>query len=407
MSEREALSVPDAESAILRRPSRRRRRVRTVVIAAVLAALVIAGATVGFLLHQRQLSQPVQYRTAVVRLGTITASLQISGNLQPADPTDVNFLVSGSVTAVDAKLGQQVAAGQTLATIDSTLLQNTLTTTQATLSAAQAALAQDDAVGATDLQIVQDQSQVTIAKVNVAQARAAVQEATLTAPVAGVIEQVNLAVGQQVGGGQSPSSGGSGEASGGEASGGAGAPASSAAATTSGSNPEFVIIPAGGPLAITGSVSDTVVDQLQVGQKAEVTPAGSSKAVEGTVTAIAPAATISSSGVATFPVTVQIPNPPSAPRPGTSASVQIITKQATDVPTVPTSALHSSGGRTTVEVLRHGRPQVVTVVTGISDAGETQILSGLEVGDVIVLATVSGYVPPPTFGGPGGGKGGG
>ena len=153
---------------------------------------------------------------------------------------------------------------------------------------------------------------------------------------------------------------------------------------------------------MTGAVSDAQVGQITVGQLARVTPAGSTEALTGKVTQIAAVATVSS-GVATFPVTVTIDGSNPSLHAGTSASIEIIVNQASQVLTVPTSALRGSS----VQVLVNGQAQTRPVQIGASDPLRTQILTGLNAGDQVVTATVSGTVPTTTRGGGLGGFGGG
>jgi hypothetical protein len=77
---------------------------------------------------------------------------------------------------------------------------------------------------------------------------------------------------------------------------------------------------------------------------------------------------------------------------------------------VPTSAVRSSGAGSVVQVLVNGAEQARAVTVGASDALRTQVLSGLNPGDQVVVATVSSTVPTTTgngggalFGGGGGG----
>ncbi|MHB8572139.1 MAG: efflux RND transporter periplasmic adaptor subunit [Candidatus Dormibacteria bacterium] len=244
--------------------------------------------------------------------------------------------------------------------------------------------------GPTSLQLSLEQSQVAVAQQAADNAQKALEGATITAPLAGVITSVGVTTGQAWSGATS-----------GNATGGA-AGAGSAHA---------VVLTVPGAFQVTGSVSDTQVGQIVLGQSATVTPAGATQALFAKVTSIASSATISS-GVATFPVTVTITDPSNSLHSGASATVTIILNQVVHVLTVPTSAVRGGGS---VQVLVNGKPQSVTVTTGAADATRTQILSGLNLGDTVVLATVTSTVPATgggggagnILGGGGGGRGGG
>jgi multidrug efflux pump subunit AcrA (membrane-fusion protein) len=209
-----------------------------------------------------------------------------------------------------------------------------------------------------------DEAQIQIDQVNVNTLQHQLDGATLTAPIAGVVAQVNIKAGQSVSGG------------------GGGANSSSYA----------IVIFTPGSYAITGTVSDSQVNLVAVGQTAQVTAAGSSQAILGKVSAIAPAATVSS-GVATFGVTAQLTDTSNSIKPGISATASIVVNQVVHVLTVPTSAVHTTAAGTTVQVLVNGAPQSVAVQTGASDPTRTEITSGLRLNQVVVIAVVTSSVP--------------
>jgi multidrug efflux pump subunit AcrA (membrane-fusion protein) len=251
--------------------------------------------------------------------------------------------------------------------------------------------------GTTSQQLQIDQTQVTVAQVSADTAQRNLNQATLTAPADGTVGQVSIAVGQSVSGSSSSSSGGS----------------STAATTTSSSTTHALSLITPGSYAVTGSVSDAQIGQVAVGQAARVTPAGSTQALSGTVSAVATVATVTS-GVATFGVTVTIDGDNPSLHAGVSASVSIIINQVSQVLTVPAAAVRNTGTASSVQVLVNGKPQATPVTVGATDALHAQILSGLNPGDQIVIATVSSTVPTTTtrnglggggFGGAGGGGG--
>lgn len=329
---------------------------------------------------------------------TLTASLQIQTTDCGATPPASTCAQDGVTVNTDkAKLA---ADSQVLARDKSTLdsVKNSLAATiakaqqgndQAAASVASAAQqlsgarssmsALNTSTSPQTLQI--DDAQIQIDQVNVNTLQHQLDGATLTAPIAGVVAQVNIKAGQSV------NAGGGGSAS-----------------------TYAVVIYTPGAYAITGTVSDSQVNLVAVGQSAQVTPAGATQAVLGKVTAISPAATVSS-GVATFGVTAQLSDTSNSIKPGISATASIVVNQVVHVLTVPTSAIHTTAAGTSVEVLVNGAPQSVSVQTGASDPTRTEILSGLSLNQVVVIAVVTSTVPtngtganPGTvFGGGGGG----
>jgi HlyD family secretion protein len=81
-----------------------------------------------------------------------------------------------------------------------------------------------------------------------------------------------------------------------------------------------------------------------------------------------------------------------------SASVSVIINQVVGVITVPTSAVHTTGAGSTVTLFVNGKPDPVAVTVGSADATLTQILSGVKVGDTLVIATITSTIPSSTTG---------
>ena len=109
------------------------------------AAVVVVGVGTGVGIAAAQASGGQGFRTGVAANGNAVRTITVSGTVQPVNEAQTSFQVSGTVTAVDVSVGQQVSAGQTLATLDTTSLQEQLSLAQATLATAQARLNQDEA----------------------------------------------------------------------------------------------------------------------------------------------------------------------------------------------------------------------------------------------------------------------
>lgn len=232
--------------------------------------------------------------------------------------------------------------------------------------------------GSTSPQTVQiDAAQIQIDQVNVSTLQHQVAGARLVSPIGGVVSQVNVKEGQSV---------------------------------TGGGTTYAVVVYTPGAYELTGTVSDAQVNLVADGQTVQVTPAGSTQAVLGKITAISPAATVTS-GVATFAVTARLGDASNSIKPGISATASIVVNQVVHVLTVPTSAVHTTATGNTVQVLVNGAPQSVSVQVGASDPTRTQIVSGLKLNQVVVIAVITSSVPTSTagtvFGGGAGGRGGG
>ena len=84
------------------------------------------------------------YRVATVTRADIGQSLTVVGTVEPVNDASSSFQVAGKVATVTATVGQQVTAGQSLATLDTTALSESVSSEQSTLNAAEAKLVQDE-----------------------------------------------------------------------------------------------------------------------------------------------------------------------------------------------------------------------------------------------------------------------
>lgn len=339
---------------------------------AVAAALVVVavGAATAWAMTRPKGDATSAATTVSVTATTLRQTVTSSGTFEPASQADLSFGASGTVTAVKVGVGDSVAAGQVLAIIDSTDLANAVELAQANVDAASAQLSQSRSSGASSTQIAAAQAQVAAARAKVTSATASLKAATLTAPMAGIVATISISTGSQVG------------SSGGAAVGGAG---SSAASTSS--SAQIVVISTRKWL-VQASVSSSDLASLKKGLQAEVTPSGSRTKVFGTVSSVGVIAS-SSSGVATFPVTIAVTGSPTGLYVGGTAGVAIIVKALTDVLTVPTSAIHTENGLTVVHQVKNGATVTTPVTLGLVSGTTTQVTKGLSLGDEVVVSTSS------------------
>lgn len=80
------------------------------------------------------------FQTRTVALGTVRSAVSGTGTVVPAAQYNLSFGEAGTLTEVDAKVGEVVKQGQVLAKIDQTIFQNALTQANNNLTTAQAAL---------------------------------------------------------------------------------------------------------------------------------------------------------------------------------------------------------------------------------------------------------------------------
>lgn len=159
-------------------------------------------------------------------------------------------------------------------------------------------------------------------------------------------------------------------------------------------------------LQVTANVSETDVSSVQAGQSATVTLNASGKSYPAQVQVISPTSTVVSN-VVEYAVTLDLTDAvPSSVRPGQSASISIVTGEASDTLYVPNSAITTAGGRSIVTVVgSDGKETITPVTTGIVGTTNTQITSGLSQGEnvLLTLAATTGSTSGRGFGGLGGG----
>lgn len=94
-----------------------------------------------------------------------------------------------------------------------------------------------------------------------------------------------------------------------------------------------------------------------------------------------------SSTIQVFPVKVLFANPDRLIKPGMSGDARITIARRERVLAVPIAAIHKHEGSYSVQVLRAGKPTEVPVRVGSSNLEKVEILAGLQRGDQIVLDT--------------------
>jgi HlyD family secretion protein len=96
-------------------------------------------------------------------------------------------------------------------------------------------------------------------------------------------------------------------------------------------------------------------------------------------------------GVVTYTVKASLVVLPDAPRPapGMNARGQIVTSSKPDVVVVPPRAIRRKGLEQVVDVRVDGRVEERVVTTGVTDNDNVEILSGLEEGDIVIVAALT------------------
>jgi membrane fusion protein, macrolide-specific efflux system len=338
-----------------------------------------------------------QYLTGAATTGDVADDVAATGTVAASASYGVSFgsaahlagasTAAGStawrVSTLKVKVGDTVKKGVVLATADTTDLKRQLTDATAALGSAkiQLAIAQDDLDAATTTAATR-QATMTLynAETQVSNARKArtdlinqIRLATLTAPVDGVVTAVNIVAGLE-------------------------APSGDAIVIDTAS------------LQVTADVVESDLASMAVGQTATVSIAAVNADVTGKVTAIAPTAVGNTTGgVVSYAVTVSIDQPPATVRAGMTADVTITIDSATNVLTVPATALRGTAGNYSVLLIdAAGQTTPQPVEVGLVTNTTAEIKSGLSAGQEVVTGVNTAQTGTATngTGGFGGGFGG-
>ena len=135
------------------------------------------------------------------------------------------------------------------------------------------------------------------------------------------------------------------------------------------------------------TVNDTDVALIQPGDQVEMTSDNLTGTVFGVVRTVGPLST--STGVASYPVVVDVTGDTSKLHDGISVNASIVYERRSNVLTIPTAAITKSadGTATVTKVAADGSLSTVKVTTGESSGSQTEITAGLSEGDQVQVIT--------------------
>ena len=366
------------DEVALPKPARRGKRRRLITIS-VLLVLVIAAGVVFYVF--RSSSTTTTYQNIPVTQGNLVLTATATGSVQ-ANTYDADFSTSGTLAAIYVHVGQQVHAGQKLARLNTTALQDAL-------KVAQTQLQQTEDFGTWDA--------IQIAQAQVDQAQHNLDAATLTTPHSGVITAINGSIGSTPGG---------------SASGG------------------FIAITDMSALNVLLSVTEADIGHVARGDLVKFTvDAYGNRAFRGQVDSITQSGQ-TSNNIVTYPVSISVDSSSLQGAnliPGMTANATITTMTLQNVLLIPNSAVSFAQGAVTQGLIQlnqvqsaqtsarqtlagmirsqgvslwqdnpnpsyvleqlNGQLTAVPVILGLSDGSSYEVLSGLNANDMIVVGT--------------------
>ncbi len=297
-------------------------------------------------------SDVINIKVTAAAITTLENTSPLTGRLQPVDEVTIVPKAMGNVTGVNVELGQKVAKGTVLFTIDNTLVATTYNTAKASYLDAQTNLSRMETLykeGAVSLQqYEQAKTAYTAAKDGYTAASDGVSNYTVTAPIDGYITSINVAVGSM---------------------------ASQAAPAATIANID--------KLEIETSLSETMINKIKVGDKVDVlVSSASDKPFTGTVTALSPAP---ATGSLTYPMKVTLDNANTEVKPGMFAEVVITSDKTAGVIALPSNAVIVKSSKTVVATIEDKKVVFKEVVVGVDNGTLAEIKSGIKAGDTVVI----------------------
>lgn len=201
-------------------------------------------------------------------------------------------------------------------------------------------------------QLLADQAAIDVAEADLEIAQARLAFSAITSPIAGRVAAVSLAAGDTV---------------------------------SAGSDSAVITVIGDDGYVVETTVPLNSVGKLKIGQSVQATVAANGKSYAGEVSSIG-VLNVSSTSTPAFAVVVALDAGDDRLLNGGSARLAIEAAAVEDALTVPSSAIHRDGSATTVDVLQNGSSKSVEVELGAVGAERTEILSGLDEGQQVILA---------------------
>lgn len=339
-------------------------------------ALVVIGvvAIIAFATLQTADDNAASTETAQVIRRDIGSTVLATGIIKPMVGAEVKVgsLISGVVKRLRANIGDYVTAGQIIAELEDSELQARVNQNLAAVEKARADLQYAQTAFGRDQSLLEkalisqqqvDQSETSLkvseallkqAEANLDYARVQLSYATIHSPISGVIASVSTQEGEAV--------------------------SASLAA------PTFVSIIDLTRLEVQVFVDETDIGKIQNRQEARFTvDTYADSDFRGVVTAIYPKAVIQDN-VVNYVVTLTITDfQEKTLRPEMTTNVTIQLETRINVLAVPTNAILREQGERYVTVIDGGRTSQRKVKTGWKDNGFTEIISGLEEGEMLLV----------------------
>jgi len=142
-----------------------------------------------------------------IKPGQFTNYVQIQGRIDAQDNVTAYPQATAAITALNVKAGDHVSKGEVLAQLDNSVLQQNIAQAQAQANLSQTLYQRqknlwDQKIG-TEVQFLQAQTQLQTSQKQVASLRQQADQYRIVSPISGVVDQMDLKLGQIASPGQS------------------------------------------------------------------------------------------------------------------------------------------------------------------------------------------------------------
>jgi RND family efflux transporter MFP subunit len=294
--------------------------------------------------------------SAQTSLNTINAKVDTTLDAARADVAALLVTLTGESQGASYAKTKITQVGTSLTTISDAISGGYVTAVQnvaaAQLRAAQSLQSAQTSLNNQPSNVQSAQNSLNNAETALATAQSNLDNAVIKATVAGVVTTISALPGENV----------------------------SSTSTTG-----FIVIANTGSMALHGTIGEADVVKLKLGQVATVTvdAIGTAK-MTGKVTSLDPVATIAQ-GVPVYGVDVTIDLPSQSVKPGMSGTANVIIASSQNALTVPNLAVKTANGRRYLTVMKDGQQVDTDVTFGLSNDTVTEVLTGVQEGDVVVL----------------------
>jgi len=308
----------------------------------------------------------VTYTTQKVEKGNLVRTVSVTGEIMTPVEADLSFKISGQVESISVNVGDRVAVGQQVATIDKGIMLSQLAQAQYEVDIQKQNLIDMDRKEDiySHFQKEAQMNQIAKAEEDIKQMKTNIDEAVLFSPIAGTVIKRNVEVGEMT----------------------------IANAVTE--NTSVLTIASDGDLQTRVNVPESDILNVKLGQKAKVSldafPSLDEK-LDAEVFEIEPSSTVIQD-VVYYKVKLKFTAPDARLKIGMSTNVDINTEEHNNVVMVPTRAVKNDNGRAYVEILNSDgqTTKKVNIQTGLKgDDGMIEVASGLVGGEkVVILSSV-------------------